>query len=213
MNVPIPCPFGHPKKLWHQVAFSLLFLVTAGHTDAGRQPVTSGGTWRITAGDVRVRCRLTVGGSFNATTSNISGFIATPPTGETLSAVAVAVELSALDTGINLRNQHLRNRYLAVTRGPGYRQAQLSALQLETPLPQVLTTHHTGFVGTLLFHGIEHGITGTAEIRRMDRRLQVEAKFEVSLNDFDIPPPRYLGVGVRDAVAITVNFIATREAP
>ena len=102
MNVPIPCPFGHPKKLWHQVAFSLLFLVTAGHTDAGRQPVTSGGTWRITAGDVRVRCRLTVGGSFNATTSNISGFIATPPPGETLSAVAVAVELSALDTGINL---------------------------------------------------------------------------------------------------------------
>ena len=213
MNVPIPCPFGHPKKLWHQVAFSLLFLVTAGHTDAGRQPGTSGGTWRITAGDVRVRCRLTVGGSFNAATSNISGFIAQPPTGETLSSVAVTVELSALDTGINLRNHHLRNHYLMVTQGPRYRQAQLSALRLETPLPQVLTTHRTGFVGTLLLHGIERGVTGTTEIRRVDRRLQVEAKFEVSLNDFDIPSPRYLGVGVRDEVAITVSFIATREAP
>jgi polyisoprenoid-binding protein YceI len=204
-----------PPEVWllRHIAVSLALVVAAGQTDAGSQPVTSRGTWRITAGDVEVRCRLTVGGSFTATTSNISGFIAPPPTGETLSAVAVTVELSALDTGISLRNHHLRNRYLTVTQGPQYRQAQLSALRLETPLSQVLTTHRTGFVGTLLLHGIERGVTGTTEIRRVDRRLQVEAKFDVSLNDFDIPSPQYLGVGVRNEVTITVSFIATRETP
>ena len=38
--------------------------------------------------------------------------------------------------------------------------------------------------------------------------MQVEASFLLSLEAFDIPPPRYLGVGVHDAIEITVRFEA-----
>ena len=38
--------------------------------------------------------------------------------------------------------------------------------------------------------------------------MQVEAAFSLSLEAFDVPPPRYLGVGVRDVVEVTVMFEA-----
>ena len=41
--------------------------------------------------------------------------------------------------------------------------------------------------------------------------MQVEAEFSLSLDAFDIPPPRYLGIGVRDAIEVTVRFDATRD--
>ena len=51
-------------------------------------------------------------------------------------------------------------------------------------------------------------------MRRRDGQMQVEATFSISLDAFDIPPPRYLGVGVRDTVEITVTFDAARtDAP
>ena len=36
----------------------------------------------------------------------------------------------------------------------------------------------------------------------------MEAVFRLSLEAFGIPPPRYLGIGVRDDVEITVRFEA-----
>ena len=66
----------------------------------------------------------------------------------------------------------------------------------------------------LALHGVQHPIDGEAEWRRRDGRMQVEATFSISLDAFDIPPPRYLGVGVRDTVEVTVTFDAARtDAP
>ena len=56
--------------------------------------------------------------------------------------------------------------------------------------------------------GCRARVAGEVELRRRDGRMQVEATFSVSLEAFDIPPPRYLGVGVRDTVEITVSFDA-----
>ena len=64
----------------------------------------------------------------------------------------------------------------------------------------------------LMLHGVELGIEGEAELRRRNDRVQVEATFSLSLEAFDIPPPRYLGVGVRDVVEVTVRFDATGGA-
>ena len=41
--------------------------------------------------------------------------------------------------------------------------------------------------------------------------MQVEAQFSLSLGAFDIPPPRYLGIGVHDRIEITVEFDAERD--
>ncbi|MYN66152.1 MAG: YceI family protein [Acidobacteria bacterium] len=179
----------------------------------GAQPAPETEFWNIAAGDVRVRCRMTIGGSFDAVTSALSGTLRGEPldpryTGE------LRVDLAALDTGIALRNEHLRNSYLELGRGPEFLHAVLSGIVLAaTPLAYD-RRHKTRFSGTLTLHGVQRVVEGEAELRGRNGRMEVEAAFSLSLDEFDIPPPRYLGIGVRDAIDVTVRFDATRgETP
>ena len=174
------------------------------------RPASVEESWNLTSGNVKVRCRLTIGGSFDAVTSAISGTLR--QTGPDASyAGAVRVDLVPLDTGIELRNNHLRETYLEVARGERFRHAALTGIQLADPLPQDAARHKTPFSGTLSLHGVERAIAGEAELRRRDGRLRVQAAFSLSLKVFDIPPPRYLGVGVRDKVEIVVTFDAVSD--
>lgn len=181
---------------------------------AGAHAAVAAEAWRIASGAVEVRCRLTVGGSFNIVTSAISGTLqpSTPDganyTGE------LRVDLTALDSGIDLRNSHLRDTYLEVQRGPEFQSAVLSGIRLDDPLPASTSRHETEFSAMLALHGVQRPVSGEADLRPRHGRMQVEATFDISLDDFDIPPPRYLGVGVRDTVEITVMFDAARaDAP
>ncbi len=168
--------------------------------------------WSVTSGEVQVRCRMTVGGSFDAVTSAVSGNLRR----ETLEAGSYAgelrVDLAGLDTGIGLRNEHLRSTYLELDRGPEFRDAVLSGIVLDEPPPAGDRRHETGFSGTLTLHGVQRTIEGEAELRRRNGRMQVEAEFSLSLDAFGIPPPRYLGIGVRDRIAIRVAFDADGAA-
>ena len=154
---------------------------------------------------------MTVGGSFDAVTSDVSGIVRreTPQTGSYTGELRV--DLSMLDTGIGLRNEHLRSSYLELDRGPAFRHAVLSGIVLDEPPPAGNRRHETEFSGTLTLHGVQRVVEGEAELRRRDSRMQVEARFSLSLDAFDIPPPRYLGIGVRDAIEVTVRFDAARN--
>ncbi len=176
---------------------------------AGAQAAADAESWSVAGGEVRVRCRMTVGGSFDAVTSAISGTLRGEPldpryTGE------LRVDLATLDTGIGLRNEHLRNSYLELGRGPEFLHAVLSGIVLAATPPASNRRHETRFSGTLTLHGVQREVAGEAELRRRNGRMQVEAEFSLSLDAFDIPPPRYLGIGVRDAIEVTVRFDAAR---
>ena len=173
------------------------------------QPPIGTESWSIAAGDVRVRCRMTVGGSFDAVTSDVSGTLQRGPSDLGSYTGALRVALETLDTGIGLRNEHLRSTYLELDRGPEFRAAVLSGIVLDEPPAAGDSRHETAFSGTLTLHGVQRAVAGEAELRRRNGRMQVEAEFALSLDAFDIPPPRYLGIGVRDTIEVTVRFEAT----
>ena len=178
---------------------------------AAARPASAEESWTLSSGNVRVRCRLTVGGSFDAVTSAISGALRQTGPGASY-AGTLRVDLVPLDTGIELRNNHLRETYLEVARGERFRHADLTGIELAVPLPPDAARHKTSFSGTLSLHGVEKDIAGKAELSRRDGRLRVEATFSLSLKEFDIPRPRYMGVGVRDKVGILVTFDAVSGA-
>lgn len=165
-------------------------------------------SWAVASGDVRVRCRLTVGGAFEAVTSSLAGTLQSPASGTVSYPGEFRVDLATLDTGINLRNEHLWHNYLQVEHGPAFRHAVLSDIALEAPLPARTGHHETTFSGTLAFHGVQRAIVGEIDLRRRDDRVRVEAMFTLSLDAFGVPPPRYLGIGVRDVIEVTVRFDA-----
>jgi polyisoprenoid-binding protein YceI len=156
---------------------------------------------------VAVRCSLTVGGNFEAKTTSLAGELILNPDKQGELDGALQVDLRTLQTGISLRDTHLREKYLEVQNGAGYEQATLDRIRLDgvsgaAPIGKV------GFRGVLSLHGQEREVVGTADIRRAGEGLRVQASFPVQVSGFAIESPRYLGVGVRDEVNVSVTFQA-----
>ena len=194
---------------WRPGARRAAAIALAALTLTGARAAAAAESWDVSSGDIEVRCRLTVGGSFNAVTTALSGTLRrTAPSGTDYSG-ELRVDLTTLDSGIELRNSHLRDNYLEVERGPEFREAVLSDIVLADPLPDGAGRHDTAFSGTLSLHGVQRPIEGDVELRRRDGRMRGSATFSLSLEAFGIPPPRYLGVGVRDTVEVAVAFDAT----
>jgi len=165
-------------------------------------------SYRVVRGEIRVVCPLTVGGLFETKTTAISGTVSPGAAPPGALGGEVRVDLSSLDTGIDLRNTHLREKYLEVARGEEFANAVLSAVRLakaDTPSFR----GQTPFTGTLLLHGTRRPVAGQADIHSEGNDVRVVASFPVRLDDYGIAPPRYLGVGVKNEVQVKVSLVAT----
>jgi len=177
---------------------------------------TTSPAYRITNARVTVLCPLTVGGSFEARTSaavgNLSGDISRSAAVSTLAAVdgaslaltgAIQVDLATLETGIELRDRHMKDVYLEISRGAGFATARLEAISIDG------AEGRTPFHGTLSLHGEQRPVSGVADLQgQRDGGVRVRARFPISLAAFGIQPPRYLGAGVQDQVEVQVTFTA-----
>lgn len=163
-------------------------------------------SYRISGGEVTVLCPLTVGGSFEAKTKTLSGDIA--PAADASGAVSgtLKVELQTLETGIGIRDRHMRNNYLEVEKGPGFSTATIDDIRVEK------LDGKTTFTGVLTLHGQKKKVSGAADLQQRDGRIKVQAQFALKVSDFEIPAPTYLGVGVRDEIQIKVALTATPVA-
>lgn len=127
---------------------------------------------------------LSPAGSFKAKTSAVSGTAI--KSGAGYSAENIVVDLTKLDTGIELRNEHTKE-YLKVKE-----------------FPQAVLLNASGANGegrgSIKIKGITKEIKGTYVVEGN----KVKAKFPLSLKEFEITGINYMGVGVRDQVTINV---------
>jgi polyisoprenoid-binding protein YceI len=182
---------------------TLVMLGLAGAT------VVAAHTWRVGQGDVRVICPMTIGGSFAATTTAISGSVTANAIGSPVFDGSLAVDLRTLDTGIGLRNEHLRENYLEVGKGPGFDTATLSKIEVKGFSPDAPEGKGV-FTGALTLHGVTNTVTGAVDVRQEAAGLRVKASFPVNLAEYSIRKPRYLGMGVKDTVEVEVVFAVSR---
>jgi polyisoprenoid-binding protein YceI len=171
-------------------------------------------SWSVTAGDLRVLVPLKPGGAFEAKSTALSGTVGIEP-GRPLAVTGeIALDLATVDTGISLRNEHLRDKYLQIARGAGFDKAVLSSITLaDATGPEF--EGRSAFAGTLLLHGVTHPVSGAAEFRRVPQGVRVEASFPLVLTDHGVEPPMYLGVGVAAKVMVKVMLVAapTKATP
>jgi polyisoprenoid-binding protein YceI len=169
--------------------------------------IAAAGSWRVTQGNVTVKCPMTIGGSFDAKTTAVAGTLTT--SGPAAIDGSLAVDLRTLDTGISLRNDHLREEYLEVDKGAGYDKAVLSAITLKGVNPDA-PEGKGSFSGSLALHGVTKTVAGPVEVRKAGAGVRVKASFPVNLPDYNIAEPRYLGVGVKNIVQVDVTFTTTQ---
>jgi polyisoprenoid-binding protein YceI len=168
------------------------------------------GRLQVSDASIAVRCPLTIGGSFEAKTGALSGELLVDQ--DRLGEVdgTLTVDLRTLQTGIGMRDSHMRDKYLEVNRGVGFENATLNRIRLDG-IDSSLPTGKVTFRGVLALHGQEREVTGTADIRRSGQNLRVQASFPVEVSDFAIQSPTYLGVGVRNEVTVAVAFQAAAK--
>lgn len=191
--------------------YTIALLLLVGAPDVIGSPNAStlfaAGAWRIDRGEVSVKCPMTIGGSFDAKTTALTGVVTTK--GASAIDGSIAVDLRTLDTGISLRNDHLREKYLEVDKGAGFDKAVLSDITLNGLSADAPDGKGT-FSGWLTLHGVKKTVNGPVEVRKAGGTARVKASFPVSLPDYNIAEPRYLGVGVKNTVQVEVTFTTTQ---
>jgi polyisoprenoid-binding protein YceI len=179
-------------------AFAIALMVAA--------PAGAADAYKISGGEVTVTCPLTVGGSFEAKTRSLSGDVTTAAGEQGALRGALRVELQTLETGIAIRDRHMKNNYLEVEKGPGFAAATIEEIRVEK------LDGKTVFTGMLSLHGQKRKVTGAAELQQRDGKIRVQAQFPVKVSEFEIPAPTYLGVGVKDEIQIKVSLMAVPAA-
>jgi polyisoprenoid-binding protein YceI len=116
------------------------------------------------------------------------------------------IPTSSLETGISLRDSHLKETYLPVKDFP---QAILilDPVIVGPDFSVAMNQSEAPFSGKLSLRGKEAAVSGTFKVASG----KLEAKFNLKISDFGIPIPTYLGVTVADKVENTVTLNLERK--
>ena len=117
--------------------------------------------------------------------------------------VAVSVPLATLDTGIEVRNRHMREKYLETDKYPN---ATLLVERSSIKLPAEGATVQGSGRGEMTLHGKTKPVTFQYVIRRENGVYVAEGRVPLNMKEFDINIPSYLGVTVKPDVETAVTF-------
>ena len=147
--------------------------------------------------------------SFEGRTDQILGHIVLDPSALADSIdVMLEVDLASLDTGLSLRNQHMRENHLETETFPKatFRGARLGGL------PSALSVGETATgtaQGTFDLHGVVRPLEVQVDLTlRADGSLAVQARFQVFLADYEIERPKFLLLKLDEKQQVTADLVA-----
>lgn len=111
------------------------------------------------------------------------------------------IALQSLTTGIDMRDSHMKEKYLEVQKNPD---AILKISDLE--VNDLKAGKDLPFKGTLLLHGVEKPVSGTYTHEGTETSQKVKAAFNVLLTDHTIEIPSYAGIKVADKVEVKIEL-------
>lgn len=116
------------------------------------------------------------------------------------------VDLKSIDTGIGLRNRHMRENYLHTDKYPvtHYKGKIVKAEKTADNQFDVTTE------GVIFIHGIERPLSVNGKLTTMGDRIQIQCRFEVKLSDFDIPIPQLMFMKINEVMDLRLNFYLQR---
>jgi polyisoprenoid-binding protein YceI len=119
--------------------------------------------------------------------------------------VVITVASGSFDTGIEIRNRHMRDKYLETGKYPNaVLTVARSALQLPTNGADVSASS----AGTLNLHGQTRPITISYRARRAGDTYTVTGLAHINMTVYGIAQPSFLGITVKPDVDVTVSFSA-----
>lgn len=112
------------------------------------------------------------------------------------------VKLDDLDTGMKLRNEHMKTKYLETAKYPEAR-FKLDALSLPMSEGEF---KGLPFSGLITIRGVEKSVSGTSDIVATKTIQNFSASFAIKISDFGMKIPSFAGVTVAEDVQVKVTM-------
>lgn len=115
-------------------------------------------------------------------------------------------DLDALETGIGMRDRHMKEKYLETGK------FKTASLKLDGDLTTALVEQggEIKTTGRLNLHGVEKPVDIALKIEKDGERLKGVSRFTIKLSDYGIDIPRFSGVTVADDVEIVAETSLAR---
>jgi len=140
--------------------------------------------------------------NFEGTTSAVEGYIKWDSTQTNNSKIEFKVYLDSLDTGIGLRNTHMRDKYLETSKYPlaeftGSVKNQIKKSNFESEVK---------VEGILKIHGVERKQEIDGKLYDYGKLFKITSSFDILLSDFNIEEPSFLFVSVDNKITLVCNI-------
>ncbi len=142
-------------------------------------------------------------GNFEGKTSEIEGYISREDN-DTLGTgrVHFEVDLRTMDSGIGLRNTHMRDKYLDTAEYPmAVFEGRLSQWRIIDQNGSEVTAS-----GMLKIHGVEMEFSPEETIQLMGDIYRISSNFELNITDFNINQPKFLFTSMKKVVRLRLVF-------
>ncbi len=112
------------------------------------------------------------------------------------------VDLASLETGIGMRDRHMKEKYLEVEK---FKEATLNFKDAKFAASLLKTGGEVNVPATLTLHGKEKPITVVMKLKASDSKITASSSFALKLSAYGIDIPTFSGITVADEVQITTE--------
>lgn len=118
-----------------------------------------------------------------------------------------SLKLETLETGIKLRDEHMKNKYLQIGQYP-FAKLKLKQLELKRGVVSEISLKEIPFEGELELHGITKPMNGLLSLRGDKGKLSVVAAFKIKSDDFQIDTPKFAGITLASDIDLKIEATA-----
>ena len=120
--------------------------------------------------------------------------------------ITITVPLRNLTTGIQLRDHHMRDKYLQIG---SYPNAVLTVDRGAIRIPPADGSVSGDATGSMAIHGRSKNVSFHYTVAKVGSQLRVAGTSKLDIRDYGIDVPSYLGITVKPDIDVEVQFTAT----
>lgn len=140
--------------------------------------------------------------SFEGVTNKIDGYLLKKTDDLKGAEIYFEVDLSSVDTGIGLRNRHMREDYLHTDK---YQFTKFDGKITEVN-PKGGNLYEVKAKGKMFIHGVTKDKTVSATINIANNTMRIETDFTVKLTDYKIKIPEFMFLKINEEIALELEF-------
>lgn len=125
------------------------------------------------------------------------------------SEIYFEVDLRTLDTGIGLRNRHMRENYLHTDKYPmtTFKGKMVKAERASSG------DYNVTVEGTIFIHGVNRTLKTTGTLTPNENGYRIKSSFEVRLTDHNIEVPKLMFMKISNTMRLQLDFYLKEVKP